>query len=554
MSDEMKKTVSMAGSKLPRPVYNGIVLLLVAALLNLTLGCTNNTRFTKRAGEDIVITDHVQDPTKIILLHSHNGDPILHLSVVTVKDSLIKVMPAGTVEVRGEHYYYPSSDGMVKWMKTDDPRVVKVTVNKYTKVSNAEVTFMLGDIAKIDYTVSEVDIAASILAGAAMVAGVFFLIAVIELATKGLSCPFVYVYEQGQYKFIGEIYSGATYPSLERHDYLALGDLGSTDGQYRIKIANKVKEIQNTNLAELVVIDHPQGSRAVMDKNGDCQTFSSLQNPVKAVNLKGKDVSLELSKQDTLSYSGDGTPDQQAETDGVVLTFDRPAGADSAKLLLKAKNNLWLDYTFKRFHEFFGSYYHKWEAQQSKVPGDSISNWMAAQGVFLQVSLKKNGAWERVDQFNLPGPMAYREDALALDISGADSGPLEIKLEAGTLFWELDYAGIDFSSNTEVKTTVVPLSQATTEKGIDVAPLLNSDDGKYYSQPQIGEEAVLTFAAPASAGISRSVFLHSKGHYKILQDPKGRPDRKYLEAFLQPGRLNRFSLELLTSGLQGIKN
>ena len=554
MKDEKKQTVSLTGPKLSRPVFNGIALLLVAALLNLTLGCTNNTHYTKWAGEDMVITDHAKDPYKIILLHSYSGDPILHISDVSVKDSLITAMPTGTVEVRDEHYYFPSSDGMVKGMKTDDPRVVRVTVNKYTKASNKEVTFKLGDIKKIDYTVSEIDIAGTILAGAAMVAGVFLLIVVIELATKGLSCPFVYVYEQGQYKFIGEIFSGATYPSLERHDYLALGDLEATDGQYRIKIANKVKEIQHTNLAELVVVDHPRDTKVIMDKNGNCQTMGKIQAPVQAVNLRGKDVRLELSKQDTISYSGEGAIESQTETDGVVITFDRPAGADSAKLLLKAKNNLWIDYTFKRFHELFGSYYHRWEERQLKVTGDSISNWMAAQGVYLQVSLKKNGIWERVDQFNLPGPMAYREDVLALDISGADPGPLEVKLEAGTLFWELDYAGIDFSSTTGVETTVVPLSQAITDRGIDVAPMLTADDEKYYSQPEIGDEAVLTYAAPAAAGMSRSVFLHSKGHYKILQDPKGRPDRKYLEAFLQPGRLNRFSLELLASGLQGLKN
>ncbi|MDP2806721.1 MAG: hypothetical protein Q8O74_01130, partial [bacterium] len=127
-------------------------------------------------------------------------------------------------------------------------------------------------------------------------------------------------------------------------------------------------------------------------------------------------------------------------------------------------------------------------------------------------------------------------------------------LEAGTLFWELDYAGIDFSPNAEVKSTVVPLSQAVTNQGTDVASLLTADDGGYYSQPEIGDEAVLTFVAPAAVDMGRSVFLHSKGHYRILQDPTGKPDRQYLEAFRQPGRFNRFSLELLTIGLQTLKN
>jgi hypothetical protein len=552
MKDEMKQTVSLTGPKLSRPVFNGIALLLVAALLNLTLGCTNNMRYTTGAGNDMEIEKSIKDPYKIFLLHS-DGE-ILSISPLTIKDSLVTCWMTGRVEYGNGYYIVTSRDGVTHQVKTPDSKAVDLYVSGYDRLNDDKISFKLGDIKKIDYTVSEIDIGATLLAGIGLVAGAYLLLILVLMIMKGESCPFIYAYENGEYKFVGEIFSGATYPSLERHDYLALGDLESTDGQYRIKIANKVKEIQHTNLAELVVVDHPRDTKVVMDKNGTCQTLGSIQNPVKAVNLRGKDVSLELSKQDTLSYSGEGAPDQQAEKDGVVLTFERPAGADNAKLIIKAKNNLWLDYTFKCFHELFGSYYHKWEVRQSKVPGDSISNWMAAQGVFLQVSLKKNGVWERVEQFNLPGPMAYREDVLALDISGADPGPLEVKLEAGTLFWELDYAGIDFSSNTEVKTTVVTLSQATTNQGTDVASLLTADDDKYYSQPEIGDEAVLTFAAPAAAGMSRSVFLHSKGHYQILQDPKGRPDRKYLEAFLQPGRLNRFSLELLTAGLQGFNN
>ena len=552
MKDEKKQTVSLTGPKLSRPFYNSVVLFLVAALLNLTLGCTNNTRYTKWAGDDSETGKIVRDPSNIFLLHGNSE--ILNIVPMSIRDSLVMAMVRGTVEYGNGYYIVKSRDGVTHQVKTPDLKAVDLYVNGYNRTNNDEISFKLSDIKKIDYTLSEINIGGTISAAIGLAAGGFVLFILILAITKGQSCPFIYTYENGQYKFIGEIYSGATYPSLERHDYLVLGDLEATDGQYRIKIANKVEEIQHTNLAELVVVDHPRDTKVIMDKNGNCQTMGKIQAPVQAVNLRGKDVRLELSKQDTISYSGEGAIESQTETDGVVLTFDRPAGADSAKLLLKAKNNLWIDYTFKRFHELFGSYYHRWEERQLKVPGDSISNWMAAQGVFLQVSLKKNGVWERVDQFNLPGPMAYREDVLALDISGADPGPLEVKLEAGTLFWELDYAGIDFSPSTEVKTTVVPLTQATTDKGTDVAPLLNSDDGKYYSQPEIGDEAVLIFAAPAAAGMSRSIFLHSKGHYQILQDPKGRPDRKYLEAFLQPGRLNRFSLELLTSGLQGLKN
>ncbi|MDP2807151.1 MAG: hypothetical protein Q8O74_03310 [bacterium] len=404
MKDEMKQTVSLAGPKLSRPVFNAIVVILVAALLNLTVGCTGTPRYTRRTGVDSEVQNMVGDPKKSVYLH--NNDEILHLSNVTVKDSVVSAMVTGTADNFNGYYLLTSRDGTSTNIKIPDQNIMDLFVTKYNTDGGGNITFNFSDVRKIIYSVSEIDVVASVLAGAAIVAGVYMLVGLVALAMKGQSCPFVYVHQQGQYKFIGEIYSGSTYPSLERHDYLALGDLESTDGQYRIKIANKVREIQHTNLAELVVIDHSKNSRVIMDKNGACQTLSSIQNPVKAVNLRGKDVSLELSTQDSLSYCGEGQTDQQTETDGVVLTFERPAGANTAKLLLRAKNNLWLDYTFKRFHQLFGSHYQKWVDKQSNAPADSIRKWMTDQNIPLAVSLKKNGRWERVDHFNLPGPMA----------------------------------------------------------------------------------------------------------------------------------------------------
>jgi hypothetical protein len=548
MKVRQDRTLSPAGIRIPKSFSSWIIVFLSASVLNLTLGCSNNVRYTKRPEHQGELSAQINDRSKIILLQGQENT--FYVSPVMGKGDTVMCWITGKVADQENHYKFTYRDGSSQLFKKNDPHLIKLYVAEYqTQTGNDKLFFTLDQVRRLDYTVSEIDVASSILAGAAIVAGVAVVGFLIALSMKGQSCPFVYSYEKGEYAFVGEIYSGATYPSLERHDYLALGDPELKDGQYSFKIANKVKEIQHTNLAELMVVDHPAGTKAVMDKNGQCHLLGKVMGPVSAVNLKGADVGMEMSGEDTLSYCGKGTAADQTETDGVVLTFERPEGTTSAKLLIRAKNSLWLDYTFKRFHDRFGSAYQRWRDKQSRTPGDSIRRWMVEQNIPLAVSLKKGGSWQRIDQFNLPGPMAYREDVMALDISGADPGPLEVKLEAGTLFWELDYAGIDYSPDAEVKVTTVPLTRAVDEKGEEVTKQLSGDDGLYYSQPEIGNEAVLNFAAPQRTAGSRSVFLHSKGHYKILQDPSGRPDREFLEAFRQPGRFNRFSLELLQNCL-----
>lgn len=64
----------------------------------------------------------------------------------------------------------------------------------------------------------------------------FGLIAILinDLANSvgGNSCPFVYTSDSDTDRFAGEIFAGAVYPQLERHDYLPLPSLQPVNGTY----------------------------------------------------------------------------------------------------------------------------------------------------------------------------------------------------------------------------------------------------------------------------------------------------------------------------------
>ncbi|MGC9355363.1 MAG: hypothetical protein ACP5D9_16060, partial [Mariniphaga sp.] len=112
------------------------------------------------------------------------------------------------------------------------------------------------------------------------------------------------------------------------------------------------------------------------------------------------------------------------------------------------------------------------------------------------------------------------------------------------MFWELDYAAMDFTENipTEIKT--VAALEATDENGLDVMNAIKRDDVQYYSQPEIGNEATVTFPVPELTNENRTVILHSKGYYKIIRDQVGRADWKKIKTFREPGRMAQFSREL----------
>jgi hypothetical protein len=329
----------------------------------------------------------------------------------------------------------------------------------------------------------------NVLAGVGIALGVL-IVAILIIAALKSSCPFVYVFDGERYEFAGEIFSGATHPPIERHDYLPLPTLRAVDGEYRLKLANEVPEIQHTNLAELWVIDHPLGAEVLVDKHGVPHTLTELRSPAEAVTLRGEAVGDIISAADGSIYVGEVGEKADRDVEEMVLTFERPPEATEAKLVFQGKNSFWLDYVYGQFAELFGDAYADWFEDQKEAPPEEILQWTLEQGIFLAVYLQEGGEWRFTSE------------------------EVKVKLEFGPLFWEIDYVGLDFSAVTPVRVHRIPLTSAVNEKGEEVTALLRADDDLYYVQPNIGERAVLTFSVPEPAeGWDRSTVLHSKGHY-----------------------------------------
>lgn len=370
--------------------------------------------------------------------------------------------------------------------------------------------------------------------------GVIAVIFIIILATKS-SCPFIYVKNGEEYVFTGELYPGIITPNQQRDDYLLLPNLTKGNNEYSIKITNELKEIQYTDFVQLLEINHPNNVKVLLDKNGDLHTFSNIISPhnVLADNLI-IDNNPTLIK-DNNSYLFNSVIINSSSIRNIELEFNKPKHTENAKLFLTVKNSMWLDYVFGKFNQQFGTYYSQFQKDQQTVSIEKSTKWINEQNIPLSIYLKTASGWELVDRINTVGPMASRDIAVPIDLSNIVGDEVVIKLETGFMFWEVDYAGIDFTENLALDIKYINPYEAL-DGNTNVTNLLLTSDQNYFVQPNIGDEVVVNFKInESSLDLNRTFFLKNRGYYNYVRNYEGNADFQKLKLFKKPGAFTDFS-------------
>jgi len=359
------------------------------------------------------------------------------------------------------------------------------------------------------------------------------------------SCPFIYSWDGQKFNFSGEIFSGAVFPAIERHDYLRLSNIKPDKGKFEFMIVNEVKEIQHINLLELLVIQHEKSVKVLIDKYGDIHAAGMMAPPVQAVDNTGADILKKvIIDNDLQTYNGPGEVPDTSLVQTIELQFSNSEKEQSASLYIRAKNNSWLDYSYMRFHDQLGKYYDRWFIKQQKAKAKDLHQWSFEQKIPLIVYLKRNnGELEYLDHFNVCGPMAFKEDVLPIDLSGAEGEDFTLVLESGFKFWEIDYVGISFDEDIDYEVSCIKPTQGITKINTDVTSMILYDDEQYYLQPEVGDGATISFPAPEMINDKDyTIILHSKGYYDILMDPPDfRPRIRDLKALIKPLAFTRYS-------------
>jgi hypothetical protein len=371
--------------------------------------------------------------------------------------------------------------------------------------------------------------------------GALFVVLLILAATKS-SCPFVYIKNGETFDFAGELYPGTITPNMQRDDYLPLPNFIPENGEYALKISNKLKEIQYTDFVQLVIANHDKDIEVLMDSKGNLQTFKNIESPLNVTQdnlIKNRDLAL---LKDNEFYAFDTSIKTESSSRQIVFEFNKPSQSREAKLYLTAKNSVWLDYIFGKFNEQFGTYYNTFQKKQQEVHSDTINKWKSEQHIPLSVYLKVNDRWKLIEQVNSVGPMAMRDIVVPLNLEGVSGEKLQIKLETGFMFWEVDYVGVDFSKNLDLKPVYVNPSSAFDQNGNNVTHLLDKIDSRYFSQPNIDDEVTINFpVGEFQEGMVQSVFLKNRGYYNYVRDYKGIPDFEVLKSFRKKEAFTKYS-------------
>lgn len=376
-------------------------------------------------------------------------------------------------------------------------------------------------------------------------AGVAAITLVIAAALKS-SCPFISAWDGKDFSLQGEIYGGSIYPQLERKDYLALKMAPASDNSLQIKITNELKERQYTDHVQLWELTHPAGTRIMVDEYGKLRTVYAPQLPTKALLNNHLDILPALEKANDYKISA---MDDTSTTDGqneVTLRFKRPPGVNNGKLVLALKNSYFLDLLYGELAKGFGIYYASYMKEQKKKTREELLRWVKEQHIPLEIAVKTSTGWQTITALTTVGPLAFRETAIEIPLPENRTDQIEIRLQSGFQFWEIDYAAMDFTAPVDFTINKLEPVSAIDEKGNNVLSLLSKEDGKYLDQPQIGNAATIRFLAASATekGKEKTYILETKGYYEHLRDFTNPPNIQFLESFKKPGAFPLFGLKM----------
>lgn len=393
------------------------------------------------------------------------------------------------------------------------------------------------------------EIAIWVLGGVAATAVIIGAFLLLVAATKS-SCPFVYASDGETFVLQGETFGGAFNPNTEREDYLPLPALKMEGSKYKIRITNELKERQYTDFAHLLAVPYDGEGSVLLDEMGRPFLIKNPKSPASVFAASGETPSEIFADTDNKFYFFN---DESQPRNDLVLKFEKPAAAQSGRLVLNAKNSFWLDILYGRFTQKFGAYYQKWTEKQAELPREIQIADIENHGFPLSVYIKKSGQWELVQRIPTVGPVAARDFVIPLEFeNGSNDTEVEIKLSTGFMFWELDKAVIDFSEQIPLQVERLKPATVTSSDKKDYLKTLSASDGIRMAQPNIGDMVEITYEAPAriSAHKNCAVFLHTKGYYEPIRDYDGLPQISELQKFKEPGYFMKYSLDEFLNSME----
>lgn len=439
---------------------------------------------------------------------------------------------------------YPGSDK--NEIKAKDKSEALTEVHLYTTATYTNKTDFVSNISafnRVDmYELNEEATSVNATLSVIGIVGASVVVVGAVILAIGCGCPHVFMDNNGQYVFQSGLYTGAVYSTLERMDYLPLQAVAFDTPVISMKITNANNEEQFMNTLQLWQVMHPADMQVLMDKYGKAYSYKETNAPVSAFTAKDNNVVHLLTKTDEQYYAFDNASNENGFS-SVLLQFQKPASAREANLVLHARNSYWSSLISKEMMQMFGEQYAKWrDLQETKDPKDQ-EKWQMEQALPMMVYVKTGKGWKLADYFPMIGNMAIRDLLMHINLDEIAGDTLEIKLETAYRYWDLDYAGIDYTSETTMPATRVDPEKIVKSDNTNLKEVLQQNDNAYAHLVNDEFISVQYTVQPPAPGQQASYFLVSGGYYHSLEEFEGKANYQALLKFRQKGYFDKFSRE-----------
>ena len=504
----------------------------------------------------------VKELTNYVVVH--HGSDVFRLMDAKIENGQL-VGTRGVVDDFQENVYASALNGSSADLLIDDAKSFLDKIQEQTHVYLDE-SYEI-DSENIAIGLNDIDESKSLFKtkeGVQVFLTVLLIIGVVVLACAAgavimilvtCNCPHVYTFDGERYRYANTLFTGSTGKNLERNDYKVLYDFSSNSQEYNMYIKNEDNESQYTNVLELIEVVHSDNTEIIPSPNGSIHSISNVIKPVAITNEGGEDLSSLSSYHDEMGYVFDSESSENMIN--TYVKFEKPSDVSNTKLVLNLKNTKWGALVAKSFGNMMGDKYEGWVKKNHKRSSEKAFSKMKEAGIPLVVSIKKDDDWVDIETIYPLGDVSYTSLAFSVDeelISGKD---IEIRLQAGFKFWDLDYVGVDFSKDKGFDVRVhKPI--VTNREGQNDLLSIYGDDELYMSHTNSGDSTFVKFEGLTTSADKRTLILHSKGYYLSKDEFSGRPYLKELLKLNVPGGFSKLSRELYSEyiknyALQGPK-
>jgi hypothetical protein len=377
-----------------------------------------------------------------------------------------------------------------------------------------------------------------------------------ESAQQMHCSPQVYLVNDKKFAVQGTLYSGAIAASLQRTDYMPLILKNHSGNKVCLTIKGKDEEDVMLNQINLMQVTHKETDHVLIDRQGEVLLYGEPVKAVQALIGNDQDIRSTIAERDGVKYSFTNQTGEGNSSD-ILLSFRKPTQATNGKLIVNAKNSNWSYYLFNQFKSLYGDFYPSLILKKDKADPSQVIRCELDQYMPLLVSVKYKGSWKFVDYFPTAGVTGCRDLIMNLNLEDfKDSSDIQVRLQTTYMFWDIDYAAMDFSTNEAYHDEIIAADKASLVNTNNESVSVDAENqhSNVFIKGPLRLDLEFTIDSSVTKGMINSYFLVAKGYYHDNSRYEGKARFSELSRFSGKGAFDKYSREKFDFLLHAIKD